>query len=476
MPNRQVGGVTLRAVLLTGFGLTLGVWLLTGYYVAARLTARQDELSDVSARYVAGQDAVRAVRTEVVQASVVVRDALIDPERGEPAGYRAQVDRARATAQHLLDGYVALRGDASEKVELERLRGEVTAFFVAAERVLATEPANWGAQAHQLLQGVMPRRGSTIEASDRLQSENRNAYVAYQQDATAGHAALQRQVWTILGLALVVSCGIAWVAFRYATQLEARLNEQRLREEQISRDLQRLSARLVNVQEDERRRIARELHDEVGQALSAVGVELALAQQRLHRVGVSDDLLHDARVLADGVLRGVRDLSQVLHPSVLDDLGLTAALTSYVNAFGKRTRLSVDLVAEGLDVPADPDAERAVYRIVQEALTNVARHARATAVTVRLRGRPGSFTVVVEDDGVGFDAAAAQRPGRRNGLGLLGIRERVAQFGGRFVVDSVVERGTRLEVDLPVETRVVADQPTEETGAPIDAPEEVVHG
>jgi signal transduction histidine kinase len=127
-------------------------------------------------------------------------------------------------------------------------------------------------------------------------------------------------------------------------------------------------------------------------------------------------------------------------------------------------------------VPADPDAERAVYRIVQEALTNVSRHARATNVTVRLRGRPGSFTVVVEDDGVGFDAAAAQRPGRRNGLGLLGIRERVAQFGGRFVVDSVAGRGTRLEVDLPVDTRVVTDQPVEEPGASIDAPEEVVHG
>lgn len=476
MPGRQVGSVSLRAVLLTGFGLTLGVWLLTGYYVAARLTARQDELSEISARYVAAQDALRGVRIEIVQASVVVRDALIDPERGAPVEYRQQVDRSRATAERLLEGYVLVRALPFERAALRQLRHETALFFEAAEGVLATDPDRWGPDAHVLLQRVMPRRSSAVAVSERFQADNRTAYVESQHDAAAEQAALQRRVWTILGLALVVSCGIAWAAFRYATELESRLTAQQVREAQISRDLQRLSARLVNVQEEERRRIARELHDEVGQALSAVGVELALAQQRMHRAGVTDDLLHDARVLADGVLRGVRDLSQVLHPSVLDDLGLTAALTSFANAFGKRTGLAVDLVADSPYVPADPDAERAVYRIVQEALTNVARHARARTVTVRLRGRPGSFTVVVEDDGIGFDAAAAQRPGGRSGLGLLGIRERVSQFGGRFVVDSVVNRGTRLEVDLPVETRVAAVQPAEEAGASLDVPQEVTHG
>lgn len=476
MPNRQIGGVSLRTVLLAGFGLTLGVWLLTGLWVAVSANARQDELADMSARYVAAQDALRSVRTEIDEAAVVVRDALLNPERDDPAEYRRRIDGERGTAERLLDSYVVVRVRPTEPGQLRLLKDEVARFFDAADGVLATDAARWRPEAHLLLQRVMPKRASAVDVSERFQADNRVAFVDAQREASTAQAALQRQVWTILGLALVASLAIAWTAFRYATELESRLNEQRVKEAKSAGDLQRLSARLVSVQEDERRRIARELHDEVGQALSAVGIELALAQQRMHRAGVADDLLHDARALADGVLRGVRDLSQVLHPSVLDDLGLTAALTSHVNAFGKRTGLTVDLIADGPDVPADPEAGQAVYRIVQEALTNVARHARATRVTVRLHGRPGRFTVVVEDNGIGFDATEAQRPGGRRGLGLLGIHERVSQFGGRFVVDSVVNRGTRLEVDLPVETRPAADQPAEERGTSVDVPEEVRHG
>ena len=240
---------------------------------------------------------------------------------------------------------------------------------------------------------------------------------------------MQRQVWTVFGFALAISLAIGWLAFQHSARLERRLTEQRAREEQIAIDLQRLSARQVHTQEEEQRRIARELHDEVGQMLSAVKMELAVAARKLDRTGGGTSLLCDAQSSVDIALRSVRDLSYLLHPSALDDLGLVAALESHLADCGRRHGIVVDFSHDGIDGRHGEETERALYRIVQEALTNIARHARARR-RVRLSGDAATCRVVIEDDGVGFDVADVERPGRRRGLGLLGIRERVSQLRG----------------------------------------------
>jgi signal transduction histidine kinase len=219
-------------------------------------------------------------------------------------------------------------------------------------------------------------------------------------------------------------------------------------------DLQRLSARLLQAREDEQRRIARELHDEVGQALSAVKVELVVAQGRLDRLGGGPDLLRDARASADTALRSVRDLSHLLHPSVLDDLGLVAALESHIADCRRRKDIAVEFISTGIEGRQGEEAELAIYRIVQEALMNVARHSRARTARVRLSAHAGTCRVVIEDDGVGFDVADVERPGRRRGLGLLGIRERVTQLRGTVTIESGPTTGTRIEVELPVSPAV----------------------
>jgi signal transduction histidine kinase len=148
-------------------------------------------------------------------------------------------------------------------------------------------------------------------------------------------------------------------------------------------------------------------------------------------------------------LRSVRDLTHLLHPSALEDLGLVAAVDSQVGDFRRRHRVDIRFVHEGLDRRQSAEIERALYRIVQETLTNIARHARATSGRVHLSGDAGTIRAVIEDDGVGFDAADAERPGRRRGLGLLGIRERVAQLGGAVRIHSTWGAGTRIEIDVP---------------------------
>src|SRR4029079_6133417 len=130
-------------------------------------------------------------------------------------------------------------------------------------------------------------------------------------------------------------------------------------------------------QEEERRTIARELHDEVGQLLTAIKVELAIAQRAIQTDGASPEVLQDARSMTDNALHTVRDLSRLLHPALLDDLGLPTAVTFYLRAFAKRQGVRAELEQDGMDARLSPEIETAAYRIIQEALTNVARHARA---------------------------------------------------------------------------------------------------
>jgi len=149
----------------------------------------------------------------------------------------------------------------------------------------------------------------------------------------------------------------------------------------------------------------------VGQAFERVAVELSVARRRLERIGGSPTLLADAQSSADSRPASVRDLSHLLHPTVLDDLGLVAALESYVAEFRRRHRLAVEFRHDGLQLRQPAETERAVYRIVQEALTNMARHAHAPEGRVVLQAEGGMLRVVIEDDGTGFDAPDVERPG-----------------------------------------------------------------
>jgi signal transduction histidine kinase len=458
MWNRLAEGLTIRAALLAGFGLTLGLWLFVGYQVTLRMQAAQREAAAVSARYLQAQELLASVRTQALVASVLVRDALLNPEARSVQAHREEITEAYDQIDGQLARYVPFVGSLSERERVARLREEMRELRAATDEVLATDSSAWPRNAGMLMRRFMPRREAAIRISEEVQALNRAAYIEQQQVVAGMQSRLQQQVWTVFGIALAISMAIGWLAFRHSTGLERRLTEQRAREEQISIDLQRLSARLLHAQEDEQRRIARELHDEVGQTLSAIKMELTVASRRLERTGGGADLLSDALSSVDSALRTVRDLSHLLHPSVLDDLGLVAALESQLTDFGRRYGVAVDFAHEGFEHRRGDEVERAVYRVVQEALTNVARHAHARTVRVRVTADTTTCRVVVEDDGIGFDVAHAEQPGRRRGLGLLGIRERVSQLHGVVQIQSDPRSGTRIEVRLPLTDHAAAGE------------------
>ncbi len=441
--------LTLRIALVAGFGLTLGLWLLAGYMVTRQVVEADRRGAALNARYVRAQELLSSVRAQVLLASVAVRDAMLEQDPRPVEAYRREVENAYQSIDALLARYDPVMDPGAEGARVARLRDEIRLFKAMSLAALATDGQLKAADAGLLLKRVEPRKESVLAVSEEIQAINRTVYVDQQRETARVQASLQRQVLTVLGLALVVSFLIAVVALRYGERLERRLVAQRQREEEIAGDLQRLSARLVRVQEEEQRRIARELHDEAGQVLSAVTLELTAADQ-LHPAPEVRERIRAARALTDGALRSVRDLSQLLHPSVLEDLGLSLALGSFLTKFSTRTGIAVTFRDATMDGRLDPDTERAVYRIAQEALTNVSRHASAETVEVSLHREPGWLQLMIEDDGAGFDEAVAQRPGQRDGLGLLSMRERAAQLGGTFHIDSQVGHGTRLDVRVPV--------------------------
>ena len=229
----------------------------------------------------------------------------------------------------------------------------------------------------------------------------------------------------------------------------ARLWEELRRKEAVRGQLLR---KIITAQEEERLRIARELHDEAGQALTSILVGLRVID-RAQSMDTVHTLASDLKAVVTQTLDEVHALAMELRPSVLDDLGLVPALERYVQSCPSRFGFQADFVATGIRSRRLPsEVETTLYRIAQEALTNVARHADASHASVLLQQREGVVVLVVEDDGVGFDVdQMASSPEERQRLGLFGIKERASLVEGRVRIESEPNAGTTVSVEIPLE-------------------------
>jgi signal transduction histidine kinase len=449
-PRGSFEGLSIHTAVFLGFGLILGLWLFAWIQLSFRISEVQDRAAAITARYMNAQETLSSVRAQVLMASVTFRDALLDPERDNIVEHKRALDEAYAAVDELLERYVPVLNSPAEQEQFARLRAEVTSYRSAMFDVLASDRSRWMSEARDLLRfRVTPRRDEVIAISEGVQTLNRAGYVQQQAQIAELYRSVQSELWQLLGLALAIGIAIAVLAVFYAGRLERRLHRQMAKDLALTRELQELSAKLVMVQEQERRHIARELHDEIGQALTAIKVELGFAQRSIERVAGATNVLHDARSITDGVIHQVRDLSYLLHPAVLDEFGLVPALESYLKTFSKRYGIQAELIHEGVASRLAPETEAAAYRIVQEALTNIAKHAKATTCHVHLVRLADALRITIEDNGAGFDPALARSVDRK-GLGLIGIRERASYLQGTVVVDSKPGRGTRLVVELPM--------------------------
>jgi len=217
-------------------------------------------------------------------------------------------------------------------------------------------------------------------------------------------------------------------------------------------ELRALSGQLVSAQESERKRISRELHDELGQALTSTRIDLLAIDEDMEQCGpATRQRLTDTITVVEQMLKQVREMALDLRPSLLDDLGLVPTLSWHTRRFAERTGLKVSLDHSGMEVRLPSQVETTLYRTVQEALTNISKHAQATKVGIHIERENSTVRAIMQDDGKGFDPQAVQaRHASERGVGLVGMRERVVGAGGNLIVNSAPGRGTRLSLTLPL--------------------------
>lgn len=226
--------------------------------------------------------------------------------------------------------------------------------------------------------------------------------------------------------------------------------------DQLERDaveMQQLSRQIIQAQEEERFRLARELHDEAAQALTSLLVHLRLLE-RAKEPAEAQKRVQELRELTAHALEDVRRVALDLRPTILDDLGLGPALEWRVDELNKRGDLRATISVGGLESRLPRDVALALYRVAQEALSNATRHAQAATVSVTLAGSPQQVTLEICDDGVGFDPAAPVADNEHHGLGLLGMRERMRMIGGELAIYSAPGAGTRVAARAPLTKKV----------------------
>jgi signal transduction histidine kinase len=290
---------------------------------------------------------------------------------------------------------------------------------------------------------LVPRRTAMLQIADRTAAVNERGLSRAEDELANSSDRLRRSLMLTFAITLAGGLVMALATIGRTLQLEREL-EQRLEENaRAHADLRDLSAKLVRAQENERRTLARELHDEVGQSLSAILMETEGAACAEEPAEVREHLAAIRR-MAEKTVNEVRDLALLLRPSMLDDFGLVPALRWHARETAKRTGLDIVVQADET-VDALPDEHQTcIYRLVQEALNNSARHASARSVEVTVTRQGTRVCFSVRDDGAGFD------PRFVRGLGLLGMEERVRRLGGKVRIDSHPGRGTLVAAELPV--------------------------
>jgi len=335
----------------------------------------------------------------------------------------------------------------AEAQHASALRNELMDYWGILAPIFQWDPSERRRSGYAFLRDdVFPRRQNMLAVADRIAAINDQQLTAGNDQVVSLLLRFQTRLLITLVAALALSFGMAWFSTRKILRLE---DQARLRYEEVADargQLKDLSARLVQAQETERRALSRELHDEVGQSLSAVLIELRNLSAGLNVRSEEQSRIHVETVkgLVENTVRVVRSMALLLRPSMLDDLGLIPALKWQARETSKRTSMDVSVATE-LDSDDLPDEYKTcIYRVVQEALHNCARHSHATTVRIRVEQKLERLLLSIQDDGQGFDVR------QMKGLGLLGIQERVARLGGHCGIHSTPGGGTILTVELPV--------------------------
>jgi signal transduction histidine kinase len=438
--------LSTRFALMAGFGGLLLIMAVAGIYGIGVLEKIRRNDNAIRKHFLSNNHALNDIRSQLYLSGTYVRDYLLEPEPGRAEAYLASLEEVRRQMDSALESF-------GHQLEPEQTQyyAELSAALSRYWQVLAPTFL-WGTDQRRregyvfLRDEIFPHRAATLAIADRIAYINEQQLDAGNRRVDYLLSEFQRRMAIILLAALVLGLGMAAFSTWKILRLEVQAHNQYQEVVGARRDLGALSTRLVHAQENERRSLSRELHDEVGQALSAVLVELRnlSTEAAVQADEPSRDHVETVKSLVENSVRVVRNMALLLRPSMLDDLGLVPALQWQAREASKRTSMDVTVATELATGDLSDEFKTCIYRVVQEALHNCSRHARATKVRIRVQQEARRLLFSVQDDGQGFDVRHTK------GLGLLGIEERVAALGDKCDIHSELGSGTIVAIELPL--------------------------
>src|SRR5664279_365615 len=444
-PALEAGHRRIRLILVVGLGGMILLMVVAGIDAVRVLQSIREQSNLIRADALARTGTLVSIRTKLLLSDTFVRDYLLDPDENRSAEHNSELRRAWADLEKGLETYAATP-NANEAEMAARLRRKIERYWESISPSLRWSSRERKASGLAFYSSaVLPSRVSILEITTEIDHAHLRQVAAGESRMAAGFRNLCTEFLWMFVLSLGVATILAIGSAIYISRLE---KETRRRYEQVAAArvlMGELSQRLVAAQEQERKSISRELHDEVAQTLNALLVDAGILQKRIPESDAqSQELLNSIRRLADTSVNEIRDIALLLRPSMLDDLGLTAAIQWQAREVSRRTGLAVKVSAEAVADDLPEGLSLCLYRVAQEALQNVARHAQAKTVHIELKQDRARLTLSVHDDGIGFD------PENARGLGTVGMEERLRQIGGVFGVASQPGKGTTVVADVPI--------------------------
>ena len=445
MTASRAPGRSPTTALLLGLIITLATVVAYSWYISGQISGLrrlQTELTDRNRR-----DSLQLLRiqNDLNQLGLAMRDML---DGGEPyplTAWSTQFERIRSDLDDALkrQGEVALIRQTPE--QRQYLASQLAQFWDAADRIFALTRSGREDEARaQIRLSLQERQAALSTAVARLLVQNNTSEEQTAQQVQDIYGRVQRQVYWFLAATLAAIVATSLYLIHSNRRLFARLAA-------LSDERRELARMLIATRESTLREISRELHDEFGQILTAIGSMLGRAGKQAPEGSELRADLREIREVAQTALDNVRGLSQTLHPSILEELGLESTVDWYLSTVEKQLGIAVTYERAGTAVPVDATMGIHVYRVLQEALNNVARHSGAERAIVRLRVESGALELEVEDHGHGLPAGATRAS---RGLGLVAMRERAELVNGSLEFLTPAGGGTLVRLKVPLSAEI----------------------
>lgn len=383
------------------------------------------------------------LRTDTYRSATLARDYVLERDETVAVRQRAELLRLRRLVEEALQR-IKDNAPENESEAIGSLQQHAEAYWTSLAAALEWKGEERTRKGEIFLRATLaPKRDEMVEFVKRVNDLNDRVLDASEGQILEVQENFQNRVKGLSILALSLGAFLAVFVIRRVSHLAA---ESVARFEEVTaarEDLRRLSDRLLATQEEERRNLSRELHDDLGQTMSAMLLEIGKLQSG--GAAFTSELLGSIRQLAEENVAKIRNMALLLRPGMLDELGLIPALRWQAKEVTRRTGLKVRMIAEDLNDDLPDECRTGIYRIVQEALNNCVKHAKANEARVTLHRDTDGLSVSIQDDGVGFKTS------RNKGLGLLGMTERVAVLGGRLHIESEPGNGTIVSAFFPLE-------------------------